>query len=163
VYNCRVMAILLTLLLAACCYGEFLRIEFEVREMDCGRCVRSLTSKFKRTKGVKDARLDPQNNSAVIELLPGNVVKFERIRDDIKGAGFTPKGAKVVVQGKPVTSAGKWRMLITGTGQEYAISVTENLVTDFIARDNQPVTVEGVINPPPDPKTEMVIELKQVR
>jgi cation transport ATPase len=154
---------LVLVLAAVSCPAEFLRIEYEVGNMDCMSCVRSLDSKFRRMRGVTKAKVDGENGSAVLELAPNNKVTLERIRDDIKGAGFTPKSAKVVLKGKPVTGAGKWRIEVSVINQSYAMTVSENLVTEFVARDNQVVTVEGLFPAPPDPKTLPVLEVQNVR
>src|SRR5258706_7376426 len=100
--------LLLLIATASLANAEFRRIELEVRDMDCASCIVSLRNSLKRVKGMESVDLAPEKGSAVMTLLPDNKISLDRVRDAIKGAGFTPRLATVIVRGKAITEAGKW-------------------------------------------------------
>jgi copper chaperone CopZ len=154
--------VLLLLLAAASLPAEFLQVRIEISNMDCVTCVHSLETGLKKIKGVEKVVVGPQN-SAEFTMKPGNTVTLERLRDAIKGVGFTPNTAHVVVKGKPVTASGQWRFEVDGIAKTYNLSVPSNdTIRDIRARDGQTITVRGVSPPPPDPRTMPSLDVSSV-
>ncbi|MFN0102747.1 MAG: heavy-metal-associated domain-containing protein [Bryobacteraceae bacterium] len=143
----------LLLLAASSLSAEFLQARIEIGNMDCVTCVQSLEMGLKKIRGVEKVTVGPQN-SADFVLQPGNKVTLERLRDAIKGVGFTPNTAHVIVRGKPVTAEGQWRFEVDGIAKTYNLSTPSNdTVRAIRARDGQVITVKAVSPPPPDPRT----------
>lgn len=151
--------VLLLLLAAASLPAEFLQVRMEISNMDCLTCVQSLEMGLKKIKGVEKVVVGPQN-SADFTMQPGNKVTLERLRDAIKGVGFTPNTAHVVVKGKPVTAAGQWRFEVDGIAKTYNLAVPSNdAIREIRAHDGESITVRGVSPPPPDPRTMPSLEV----
>ena len=143
--------------------AEFRQIEFAVTGMDCMSCVDSLARKFRRIKGVESADVNTQKSVATLKLGPENNVRFERIRDDIKAAGFTPGEARVVVRGKAITMDGKWRLEV-GPDQVYTLAGPDNDVLGKIRSfDGQMVTIEATVTAPSDPRTPLALQARSVK
>ena len=152
-YTGGMRLLVLLLLAAASLPAEFLQVRIEVSNMDCLTCVKSLEMGLKRIKGVEKVTVGPQNSAEFI-LQPGNKVTLEQLRDAIKGVGFTPSLAHVVVKGKPVTASGQWRFEVDGIAKTYNLAVPSNdTIREIRARDGQVITVKAVSAPPPDPRT----------
>lgn len=154
--------VLLLLLAAASLPAEFLHVRMEISNMDCLTCVQTLELGLKKIRGVEKVTVGPQNN-AEFALVPGNKLTLERLRDVIKGVGFTPRSAFVVVKGKPVTAEGQWRFEVDGIAKTYNLSAPNNdTIRAIRARDGQLITVKGVSAPPPDPRTMPSLEIDSV-
>ena len=144
---------LLVLLTAVSLPAEFLEVRLEVRNMDCLTCVQSLETGLKKVRGVEKVTVGPQNSVEFI-LIPGNKLTLERFRDAIKGVGFTPGSADVIVRGKPVTAEGQWRFEVDGLSKVYNLSAAhENTIKALRATDGKLVTIKAVSAMPPDPRT----------
>jgi copper chaperone CopZ len=144
--------------------AEFRRIQYTVAGMDCVSCVDSLTKRLKRIRGVDSAELNVQKGTAVLELARGNAVKLDLIRDEIKGAGFTPREARVVVRGKAVTADGRWRFEVEGSGQVYGLSAARNeLIAVLQQKSGHAVTIDAVAAVPSDPHSMPTLEATAVR
>ena len=147
----RLLALLV--LAAASLPAEFLRVRMEIANMDCLTCVQSLEMGLKKIRGVEKVTVGPQNSAEFI-LQPGNKVTLERLRDAIKGVGFTPNTAHVTVKGKPVTGEGQWRFEVDGIAKVYNLSAPHNdTILAIRGRDGQTITVKAASAPPPDPRT----------
>lgn len=134
-------------------FAEFLQVRIEISNMDCLTCVQSLEMGLKKIRGVEKVVVGPQN-SADFTLQPGNKVTLERLRDAIKGVGFTPNTAHVIVRGKPVTASGQWRFEVDLISKTYNLAVPSNdTIRNISALDGQMVTVKGTSPTPPDPRT----------
>jgi copper chaperone CopZ len=145
--------VLLLLLAAGSLSAEFLEVRIEISNMDCVTCVQTLELGLKKIRGVEKVTVGPLN-SAEFLLVPGNKVTLERLRDAIKGVGFTPRSAFVLVKGKPVTAEGQWRFEVDGIAKIYNLSAAGNhTILAIRARDGQTITVKAVSPPPPDPRT----------
>jgi copper chaperone CopZ len=146
--------VVLLLFSAAGLFAEFLAVRLEVANMDCTSCVQSLETGLKRIRGVEKVIVGPQNSVAFV-LQPGNKLTLERLRDAIKGVGFTPNMAHVTVRGKAVTAEGKWRFEVDGIAKSYNLAAASNdTVRALRAQDGQVITVKATSPPPPDPHTQ---------
>jgi len=153
---------LLLLFAASTLPAEFLEVRMDIQNMDCVSCVQSLQAGLRRIRGVEKVTVGPEN-SALFILQPGNKVTLERIRDAIKGVGFTPASAQVVVRGKPVTSEGQWRFEVDGIAKIYNLAArVDDTVRALRSRDGQIITVKAVTAPPPDPRTMPSLDVTEV-
>ncbi len=141
--------------------AEFRRIEIEVRDMDCASCVVSLRNAFKKSKGVESVELTPERATAVLIFLPENKFTLERVRDAIKGAGFTPRTAKVIVHGKAITDQGKWEFEVDGVNQKFLlVAKDDNLIGEL--KKGGVMTIEATSPVPSDPHDQPSLEAKRI-
>lgn len=142
--------------------AEFLAVRLEVSDMDCASCVQSLESGLKRIRGVEKVTLS-QHNGAEMILQPGNKLTLERLRDAIKGVGFTPKTAHVKVKGTPVTDAGQWRFTVDLTNQSFNLTAAgADTLKTLQQSSGKIVTVEAISPVPPDPRTTPTLDVKSL-
>lgn len=148
------------LLCAAPLAAEFLSVRLEVSDMDCASCVQSLESGLKRIRGVEKVTLS-QQSGAEMTLQPGNKLTLERLRDAIKGVGFTPKTAHVKVKGTPTTDAGQWRFAVDLTNQSFNLTASgADTLKALQQHSGKIVTMEAVSPVPPDPRTTPTLDAK---
>lgn len=76
---------------------------------------------IKDLEGVTSVRVSLQEGLAVVTLEPKNTLDPERIRDVVRGAGFTPKAADVRVRGRLMSDGGALRLYVTGLDREYPL------------------------------------------
>jgi len=154
--------VLLLLAAAATLPAEFIQVRIEISQMDCLTCVQTLEQGLKKMKGVEKVVVGPQN-SADFSLLPGNKVTLERLRDAIKGVGFTPRNAYVTVKGRPLTGEGQWRFEVDGIDKVYNLAAPSNdTIRAIRALDGKSIVVKAVSAPPPDPRTMPSLEVESV-
>lgn len=133
--------------------AEFLQARIEIHQMDCATCVQSLEMGLKKIRGVEKVTVGPENSAEFI-LQPGNKITLERLRDAIKGVGFTPHTAHVTVKGKPVTAEGQWRFEVDGIAKTYNLSARQDTtILALRAKDGKLITVQAVSPLAPDPRT----------
>ena len=143
-------------------YAEYRQIDVDVRDLDCASCVTSLTGSLKKIRGVEKAEIGTSEGIVKITLAAENKVTLERVRDQIKGAGFTPGAAKVVVRGKAITDAGKWQFTIEGPNQTYLLTTTnDDVVTKLKA--GGVFTVAGICPAMANPRDQPVLEVQSIR
>ena len=115
------MRLLILLAMSCALRAEFLRVELAVGGLECASCAQSVDRSLKRIRGVESAEFRMKDSIAVIELAPGNKVELARIRDAMKGIGYTPKSAKVTARGEAREQGGKWVFRPAGLESELAI------------------------------------------
>ena len=101
----------------------------------------------------------PAKNLAILQLLEGNTIRLERIRDEIKGVGFTPKEAVLSALGRASQAQGIWSFTVEGTNQKFLLSPLE----PGIARHLNPgklIRIEAVQPAPVSPTAELTLEIK---
>ena len=111
-------------------------------------------------RGVQSAELMPEKNLAILKLLEGNTIRLERIRDEIKGVGFTPKEAAISALGRASQDQGIWSFTMEGTNQKFLLAPLE----PGIARHLNPgklIRIEA-LQPAPAPTMEPTLELKSL-
>jgi copper chaperone CopZ len=144
------------LLICAVCTGttaraEFLRVEVFIRDMNCESCSSTLAASFQRMRGVEKAEVDFKAAKVRLELAEKNRIGVEQVWDAIKRVGFTPGETKVSVRGALKAS----KLEVPEIGKTFEIEF------DPGARAPQGDSVEltGIITPPPDPRTPIVIRV----
>jgi copper chaperone CopZ len=133
--------------------AEFLRVHLEISQMDCATCITSLEIGFRKMKGVEKVSVS-SGKGAEFDLQPGNRITLERLRDTVKGIGFTPTDANVSVKGKVITGDGQWRFEVTGIQKTYSLSAPNDAMIEKLkAADGRVITLTGISPAPPDPRT----------
>lgn len=127
--------------------AEFLRIEVFIRDMSCPSCTDTLMAAFRRMRGVERVEVNFKEGTVRLELTPQNRVGIEQAWDAIKRVGFTPGESKVTVRG---TVKGT-RLDVPEIGKTFEI--------EGRAAAGEGVELRGVMTPPPDPRTPIVIRL----
>ena len=140
------MAILL--LMSACgVRAELLHVQVLVRDMTCESCSDSLGSLLKRMRGVENVEIDYKAATVRLDLAAQNRIGIEQVWDAIKRVGFTPGTTKVDVRG--VVSGN--RIEVREANKTYQI--------EGRAQEGE-TEVKGTIEPPPDPRTPIVIHIE---
>jgi copper chaperone CopZ len=142
--------------------AEFLQVALDVERMDCATCVKSMEIGLRKIRGVEKVAIDPAVG-VEFTLAPGNRVSLEQLRDAIKGIGFRPGEAKVVVRGTPVTDDGRWRFSVEGTGKVYNLSSRrDDLLLTLQERPATVRKVRAISAVPPDPQTTPLLDVTEV-
>ena len=142
-------------------WAQFLTIEMTVEGMDCVSCVSGLDTKLKRLRGVESVTVDAAKKLVALKLSTNNSIRIDRIRDDIKGVGFTPKRARFTAIGKVLVEAGEMLFVLESTNQRHSIlSGFEKFST--LLHSGKPVLVEAFQSPGLTPQDLPVIDLINV-
>jgi len=142
--------------------AEFLHVTLAVDKMDCATCVKSMEIGLRKIRGVEKVAVDPATG-VDFTLAPNNRISLEQLRDAIKGIGFRPGDAKVIVRGTAVTDDGRWRFEVAGTGKMYNLSSRHDHV--ILGLQEKPVVVRKVHATsavPPDPQTVPVLDVTEI-
>ena len=140
--------------------AEFISVQMTVSGMDCASCVTGLEARLKRLRGVKTVELKPEKNLLSLELLDGNTVRIDRIRDDIKGVGFAPKDAKIRARGRATKEHGIWIFMLEGSNQRFVLSFSESIEKQL--SPGQIVTVDALQPLPASPTEDLVLAIQSV-
>jgi copper chaperone CopZ len=127
--------------------AEFLQVEVFIRDMNCESCSESLAASMKRMRGVEKAEVDFKAGTVRLDLAEKNRVGVEQVWDAIKRVGFTPGETKIRVRGA-----------IKGSKLEVP-EIAKTFEIDGRAAEGDSVEINGIITPPPDPRTPIVIRL----
>ncbi len=141
------MRLLILLAMSCALRAEFLRVELTVGGLECASCAQSVDRSLKRIRGVESAEFRIKDSAAVVELAAGNRIELARIRDAMKGIGYTPKAAKVTARGEAREQDGKWvfrpaeldsELPLDGPAQELrkyqgAVVIVEGTIADAAA------------------------------
>jgi copper chaperone CopZ len=142
--------------------AEFLQVAMDVDKMDCATCVKSLEMGLKKIKGVQSVSIDPATG-ATFDLVPGNKITLELLRDKIKGVGFRPGDATVIVRGKPVTQDGRWRFEIDGIGKIFNLATRhDHILLALQDKSGAVLTLKAISPVPPDPQTTPLLDVTAI-
>ena len=132
-----------------------------VSGMDCASCVTGLEAKLKRLRGVKTVEVKPEKNLIALELLDGNTVRIDRIRDDIKGVGFTPRDANILARGRASKDQGIWTFILEGNNQRFALSPFSETIEKQV-NAGAIVTIKALQPLPASPTVDPVLAIQSV-
>ncbi len=132
-----------------------------VEGMDCVSCVSGLDAKLKRLRGVESVTVDASKSLVALKLAANNSVRIDRIRDDIKGIGFTPKRARITAIGKVLTEEGAKLFVIEATNQRHSIAPGSEKFAALL-NSGKPVLVEAIQYPGSTPQDPSILELIHV-
>ena len=136
------MRVLILLAMACALRAEYLRVELTLGGLECASCAQSVDRSLKRIRGVESAEFRMKESVAVMDLAPGNKVELARIRDAMKGIGYTPKSAKVTARGEAREQDRKWVFRPAGLDSELAL---EGSPEELRRNAGAVVIVEGTI------------------
>ena len=132
-----------------------------VEGMDCVSCVSGLDAKLKRMRGVESVKVDAAKSLVSLKLTANNSVRMDRIRDDIKGIGFTPKRARITAIGRVFTEEGAKLFVIESTNQRHLIAPGSERFSSLL-NSGKPVLVEAFQSPGATPQDPPTLELINV-
>ena len=89
----------LVVAMVTCCQAQLQSVDIRVSGLDCASCGESIEKRLKRVRGVASAFFDANASTVRIVLAPENTAKLDAIRDALKGLGYTPGDATVVLAG----------------------------------------------------------------
>ena len=141
--------------------AEFLKVEMTVSGMDCASCVTGLEAKLKRLRGVTTVEMKPERNLISLQLLDGNTVRIERIRDEIKGIGYAPKDAKIQARGRALKEDGIWIFTLEGSNQRFTLSALTETIEKQVA-SGAIVTIEALQPLSASPAVDPVLTIQSV-
>ena len=98
-YGLGTKFLLLTLAAVASCFGQLQSVEIGVSGLNCASCAGAVEPRLKRMRGVASAKFDFDRGLVSITMTPENRVTLSLIRDALKGLGYTPGDAEVVIIG----------------------------------------------------------------
>jgi copper chaperone CopZ len=131
--------------------AEFFHIEVFIRDMNCESCSETLAASLKRMRGVEKAEVDFKAGTVRLELAEKNRTGVEQVWDAIKRVGFTPGETTVRVRGALKAS----KLEVAEIGKTFEIQFNSSAR----APEGDSVELTGVITPPPDPRTPVVIRV----
>lgn len=129
--------------------AEFLHMEVFIRDMNCESCSETLAGSLQRMRGVEKAEVDFKAGTVRLDLAEKNRTGVEQVWDAIKRVGFTPGETKVRVRGALKAS----KLEVPEIGKTFEVQFRP----DARAPEGDSVELTGVITPPPDPRTPIVI------
>jgi copper chaperone CopZ len=136
------------LLISACgVRAELLHIQVSVRDMTCESCSESLGSTLKRMRGVENVDIDYKAGTVRLDLAAQNRIGIEQVWDALKRVGFTPGATKVDLRG--VVSGGQIELREANKTYKIEGRVPEG-----------ETELKGTTEPPPDPRTPVVIRVE---
>jgi hypothetical protein len=147
------VALICALLLATNARAEFLRVEVLIRDMNCEPCSESLAGAFKRMRGIEKAEVDFKAATVRLELAERNRIGVEQVWDAIKRVGFTPGETKVTVLGALKGS----KIEVSEIGKTFEVEFDQGRR----AAEGDSVELKGTMVPPPDPRTPIVIRVRE--
>ena len=131
--------------------AEFLHIEVFIHDMNCESCSETLAASLKRMRGVEKAEVDFKAATVRLDLAEKNRIGVEQVWDAIKRVGFTPGETIVSVRGAVKAS----KLTVPEIGKTFEIQFDPGTRT----AEGDSVELTGVITPPPDPRTPVVIRV----
>jgi copper chaperone CopZ len=129
--------------------AEFLHMEVFIRDMNCESCSATLAGSLQRMRGVEKAEVDFKAGTVRLELAEKNRIGVEQVWDAIKRVGFTPGETTVSLRGALKAS----KLEVPEIGKTFEIQFRPGAR----APEGDSVELTGVITPPPDPRTPIVI------
>lgn len=131
--------------------AEFLHIEVFIRDMNCEPCSATLAATVQKMRGVEKAEVDFKAAAVRLDLAQRNRIGVEQVWDAIKRVGFTPGETKVRVRGALKAA----KLDVPEIGKTFEIQ----FLPGARAPEGDSVELTGVITPPPDPRTAIVIRV----
>ncbi|MBI1895432.1 MAG: heavy-metal-associated domain-containing protein [Acidobacteria bacterium] len=139
---------LLLLLFVRPLSAQLQSVDMRVSGLDCASCAGSVEKAVARIRGVETVSFTGER--VIIRLKQDNAVTLGRIRDALKGIGYTPNEARVTVRGTARNDRGRW-LLATPSGLTFEISRG--------SREGDALAT-GVVRPPVGPGARERIEVE---
>lgn len=89
---------ILLVLAALPLFAQLHNVDIKVSGIDCASCATSVPARLKRIRGVEAAAFDPAKSMVSVRLAADNKVTLAAIRDALKGLGYTPGDATLVIR-----------------------------------------------------------------
>jgi copper chaperone CopZ len=116
---------------------------------------------LKALNGLDSVDVSLERGTATTKWKPGNTVTLREMLAAVEKNGFANKGAKVVVAGQVSESGGKWRLAVSGTGENYEL-VAANATLVSGLKPGERVVVSGSVPEPVKGSAPTVINVEKV-
>ena len=113
--------LLLSVLSAINCFGQFQLIEMAFDGVGCSSCIESMSARIGRMRGVDSAAVDARQGVVKVQLAAENRVRLEQVRDFIEQDGTKATRATVRVKGELSQRDGKWLLQPSGLSTHYEV------------------------------------------
>lgn len=132
--------------------AQLREVEMRVSGLDCSSCGDSVVRTIGRIRGVEKVKF--RDNTAVIHFAQENKVTLARLRDAMKGMGYTPESAKVTVRGDLQKSGTVW--LLQSPSEIFEVSAHD------LPKPGE-ATITGIVRPPQKPNDREKLEAGEPR
>lgn len=116
---------------------------------------------MKKMAGVENVEPRLNEGKAIINLKPGNQVRFDDLVNVVRDKAFTPKEARITVQGEVLWAGAKPQLKLSGTNDVYEL--TGPALADLKKFVGKSVLIDGIIPAPKAKAYLKVIQLKNVK
>ncbi|MBK9166473.1 MAG: heavy-metal-associated domain-containing protein [Bryobacterales bacterium] len=122
----RVLPALVIALLSWPAGAELRVVEIRVSGLDCASCVKSVPTALRRVRGVQATEYRAAEGVVEISLARGNTVTLDRLRDALKGLGYTPEDARIQVVGEVRTEEGSAVLVCDAAKLRFPLDVPQH-------------------------------------
>lgn len=119
---------------------------------------------LKKIPGVESVEVSLNQGKAVVRFRSGNSARLEDLVQKVRDNGFTPKAARVVVNGDLVTASDKLQLKVAGISQVYDLSLdskAQDSHDDLRRQAGKLLQIEGIIQIPSGKSASSLIQVKQ--
>ena len=116
---------------------------------------------MKKMAGIEKVEPRLNEGKAIIKLKAGNQVRFDDLVKVVRDKAFTPKEARITVQGELLSGGAKPQLKLSGTNEVY--DLTGPAVAELKKFAGKTLLIDGIIPAPKDKAYLKVIQLKSVR
>ena len=167
-YSVGVMLLFALLAVAASVWpaaAELRLVELQVSGLDCASCVKSVPAALRRVRGVESSEYRPADGVVEIALVRGNSVTLDRLRDALKGLGYTPEDARIQVAGAVTNEEGSWILVCAEPPLRFTLDVPQHPAIRKLFEDagDDRVVVEGEVPKKKAPGDREVLRVKVAR
>lgn len=117
---------------------------------------------MKKIEGVQSAEVRLNEGVATIQLKPGNRVSVEKLREVVSNNGFTPRQARVRVQGQVISTGGTLQLQVTGLDRAYDLKLVRDAQQrrgELAEHVGKLVSVQGWIRGPKEDESTEILEV----
>lgn len=121
---------------------------------------------MKKIEGVQSAEVSLNEGVARIWLKPGNRVPLEKIREVVINNGFTPREARVQVQGKVISADGEVKLQVTDLDRVYDLMLAakaRKTQEELEKQVGKVLSVEGLIPAPKGKGPSQILEVNDFK
>jgi copper chaperone CopZ len=135
--------------------AQYKKIELKILGMDCAICAHGVKVAVQKVDGVESVQLSLEHAEADIRLKPENRVSLDQFRRIVKGNGFEPREAKVIVAGSVRNTGGRLTFEVPGTSAPLVIATSGSAPAVYkqlesSAAGGAPVEITGTVERLPD-------------
>jgi hypothetical protein len=116
---------------------------------------------MKKMAGIDNVEPRLNEGKAIIKLKSGNKVRFDDLVKVVRDKAFTPKEARIAVQGELLSGGAKPQLKLSGTNEVY--DLTGPALAELKKFAGKTVLINGIIPAPKGKAYLKVIQLESVK